>query len=391
MDLTGPPDLTDLTRGDLAALQRRLRVVITAADTLAEGGLEPSITLTALETVLRGGPILPRAELAEDVPLIEVEDVPPTREPQQVNITISLDAGAPPLARRESASPLPDEGGQVLPPPVQAGEAAAVPGGGGHGATPGDARQAPAPRPMGPLTESDKALIVRRRAVGYSPTQIADELGRSPSVIAGYCSVLARRAKQAAPAPAAATLEMPGGDGGGLQQHRPAEDDPLQAGAETGTTPEPAPVEAPAEPPARTIPVPVPDPVQGGVGAGTPAATPQGATGRRPARPVLVCPAGYAPTARLLWDHVDRIAGRDGFDDEMDLDLVEGLGQHKAPQVADDLGLDTAQVAKRFKLLTAPLRDARDNLSPADQKALLTILRERVRQMRAVPQPAGAA
>jgi hypothetical protein len=50
-------DLTNLSRGDLAELQHRLLVVSGAADVLAEGGLEPVIDLTDVETVVRAGPV----------------------------------------------------------------------------------------------------------------------------------------------------------------------------------------------------------------------------------------------------------------------------------------------------------------------------------------------
>lgn len=50
-------DLTNLSRGELAELQHRLLTVSSAADVLAEGGLEPVIDLTETETRLRTGPV----------------------------------------------------------------------------------------------------------------------------------------------------------------------------------------------------------------------------------------------------------------------------------------------------------------------------------------------
>jgi len=67
-------DLTNLDRVSLARLTGHLQTIATAADALAEGGLDPEISLTAEATLLRAAPILSHGAEPPEPVLVDPED-----------------------------------------------------------------------------------------------------------------------------------------------------------------------------------------------------------------------------------------------------------------------------------------------------------------------------
>lgn len=253
----------------------------------------------------------------------------------------------------------------------------------------------------GPLSEDERAQIMALHLEGQSNAEIALRLGRRVQAVGLYLAnaqvqadlqqrrgmrpigdviagIAAQVVAQRAVAPVAeavadpvaeVVVEMPGGDQGGLQQHRPAEQDPVQAveavKQDAAPTAEARPeVDAPK---AAAVAPPAPAPV-------APAAKPTGL-----GRP----PEDASGEVRRIWVELNALGYRGGWDADLDQELVEMLVQGvKTGQVALDLGMDTAAIKARWVALTNSILDAKGRVTIDGQKHLLEALKLRVVQLR---------
>lgn len=116
-----------------------------------------------------------------------------------------------------------------------------------------------------------------------------------------------------------------------------------------------------------------------------------------PAQAEVAVPAAEAPTPtpaaqssltmtqRTILDTIRKLAGRKGFDPEIDLEIVEGFARGtKTAALALDLDLDAALLLARFRDLTACIRDHRGNMSIDGQADVLKVLRLLVQEARGV-------
>lgn len=162
-------DLTKMSRDDLSTLQGRLRTISTAADALSEGGLEPEVSLTCEETVLRAAPILSRGvpgPLPAPVLVEPVTDAPVAR-PESWETPSIVIAGE--IVAAEAAPAVAPKSAE---PPVAA-------------PAPESASDDPAPQLVsGPLSDWEKSEILRMDRDGETRRAIADALGRKLQVVA---------------------------------------------------------------------------------------------------------------------------------------------------------------------------------------------------------------
>lgn len=413
-------DLTNLDRVSLARLTGHLQTIATAADALAEGGLDPEISLTAEATLLRAAPILSHGAEPPEPVLVDPEDavvivpagpimggggggcgpavpdVAPDAFPEFVSPPAAAADDAPAAEDCEASA----AGVEDLPPHPPGVPAAAAGGEGGEGQPRPTSRQKSPDGPiLGPLTEQERADILRRNEAGESNAEIATALRRRVQSIglflaaqeqkgkpkarprpisevaqAVVAQVIAARAgvdeteagppvadadaaapgdagpesreraeeqarpHQEGPAAGSPPDQILGGDPGGLQRDRLAEDAPVQAGGEDG------PVQSPAEAPET----------------------------------------GLHGRDRLIWQHIHEIQMPRGWDAELDQELVEGFGHGiKAAQLALDLDVDAKILVARYAALTEVIRDGRGYMTIEGQARLAAMVRRRVQRARA--------
>ena len=384
-------DLTKLDRPGLARLSDRLQTIATAADVMAEGGLEPEISLTAEATVLRAAPILshgsepPEPVLVEDLPDLPVviEDAPQVAGPDAVPMEAPVAKNIDPPAGSFSWTP-PDSQRQIQ-----------------RRAIPARSKKAPADAvKTGPLTEDERAEILRRHAAGEENASIARALNRRAQSIGLFLAAQNQKGKpkkskgdfkpigeaaqavvdaasaqreddvspgQPAPAATAAegqdpdqaaggaspAAELPapvaggagdgilGGDRGGLQRDSLAEHDPVQA-ADVAEKVPPTAAEAPTAPP--IIPRSPGEDLHG--------------------------------LDRRIWQHLASLPMARGWDDDLDLDMVVAFGTGgRANMIAADLGVDSRQMLDRYHAITAVIRDDRGHMTIDGQTAFIRVLR----------------
>jgi len=299
-------DLTKMSRDDLSTLQGHLRTIGTATDVMAEGGLEPEICLTCEETVIRVAPILSAGVPA---PLPD----PVLLEPVQVSMPHgdSVPVGAVDVLAEAPIPSQPAVPSAVVPPP--------------------DAPKAPpAAQPdelvTGPLSEEERAEILRMDRDGVPRGEIAQALNRRVQVISLFL-----------------TAQI-GSDG--KARHKAPE-------------PPAAPFVHVAEAAAAVV--------DKAVAAGAPPA------------PAVDPAADLRGLDRDIWRHLDRLPMAKGWDIEMDLDMVEAFARGSTPAiVAADLGCDSKAVVDRYKALTAVIRDDRGQMTMDGQVRFQNLLRRRV-------------
>jgi len=96
------------------------------------------------------------------------------------------------------------------------------------------------------------------------------------------------------------------------------------------------------------------------------------------------CPSDLTGAERTIWKALDAIGYRDGFDADLDVDVAETFARGaKADAVALDLGVDSAALVKRYKAITACIRDDKDRIRIELQPKLLAVLRRRLADERA--------
>lgn len=355
-------DLTRMDRSDLARLRGVVATLSSAADMMADAGLEPEISITPEATVLRAAPVVdfgkpaPAPVLVEELGPVEIEQTPKvTHEP------------APGPSRDETPGPI-----------------------------------------SGPLTDAERHAILMAHRSGASNAQIANDLNRSVQTIGLFLSAHDLAERRRAEAESADSFRPVGEVAAAVvaeviqarQAGQPADtakdapdrltDAEKSEGPDAEGRPDPVPSAVTAEDSAPT----------GAVLAGTaPAETPQlpklmvavaapegPASQPRPVREKPAVPEGIKGDALRIWQHLDRVGYRGLFDADIDLKMCELLlGGTKAPAVATTLGVDTDAIAKRFALLAQPIRDERGRCSIDGQNHLLAVLKARaIRARRAV-------
>lgn len=355
-------DLTRMDRSDLARLRGVVATLSSAADMMAEAGLEPEICITPEATVLRAAPVVdfgkpaPAPVLVEELGPVEIEQTPKaTHEPGQ--------------------GPSRDE-------------------------TPGPI--------SGPLTDAERHAILMALRSGASNAQIANDLNRRVQVIGLFLSAhdLAERRRAeaesadgfrpvgeiAAAVVAEVTQAIQAGQPADFAEDAPeavtdaekskgpdAEDGPNQVPSAV-TAEDAAPTGAAV---AGTAPAELPYLAEAVSAVPTPE---NPASQPRPVREKPAVPEGIKGEALRIWQHLDRVGYRGLFDADLDLEMCELLlGGTKAPAVAATLGVDTDAIAKRFALLAQPIRDERGRCSIDGQNHLLAVLKARaIRALRAV-------
>lgn len=339
-------DLNNLSREDLRRLQGELRTVATAVDALADGDMEPEISLTGEATIIRTRPVTGISNSADPELLLPVDDQPIEIEP----------APAP--------APLPVPPASFAPPaPLSKPPAKPM-------------ADLPATLKQGPLDDGERAEILRRHGAGQSNAAIAAALSRRVQTVGlflgsgqrkavkagqaaetekpgqpapsegqvaqgpGEAAIIEVAPAQSAPAAGGADIEILGGDQGGLQRDRPAEHDPVQAG-----------------------------------GAGQ--------SGNAARASSAEAPPGLNELGRQIWHFLTQMSFPRGWDIELDLDLIEAFGRgEKSPEIALDLGVDTKAVVDRHRLLTAMIRDDRGQIQIDGMATFVRVLREFVKLKR---------
>ncbi len=126
-----------------------------------------------------------------------------------------------------------------------------------------------------------------------------------------------------------------------------------------------APVSAAAAPEVPVAPVPAPE-------EAVAAPTPRGKAFRPP------MPDGLSSDHRRVWSWLDGLDITADFGPGDDLFVVEAFAKGtKAPMLAVDMGVDTKALLDRYKALTRPIRNGRDQIMPDQQAKLAQVLRLR--------------
>lgn len=352
-------DLTKMDRSDLARLRGVISTLSTAADLLAEAGLDPEISLTPDATTLRAMPVVDFGTPAPAPVLIERVD--------------DLDRAV------EIVGPLPVLDQQVM--VIRGGGASCGKSDHGGGSP-------AAPVLTGPLSDDERAEVIRLSAAGKSNIQIAEAMNRRVQTIGLFLAAQGQNgiAKPRAKADTAAGFRpegeiaaqmvaevadtMPAG-----QPVPPAEDAPepvTDAGMSKGPDVEAGAHQPPSAPTAEDAAA-----TEVAVAGAAPDETPRG---NAPAteRADTTVPAGVRGEQLRIWQHLDRVGYRGMFDADLDLEMCDLLlSGHKSPAVAATLGIDTDAIACRFALLAQPIRDERGRCSLDGQSHLLAVLKAR--------------
>ncbi|WP_417627055.1 hypothetical protein [Pararhodobacter aggregans] len=399
---------------DLRGFQKDLEPVVKVAEILDAAGLEPRITLSEAETLVRVPSILPLSDGdadAGDDPLILIEDC--ADEPDS---SAAADAGLQErLAEIETQfcvqraqlafcqAQIEDVTAELTAATVQRMEILET-------AVAELTRQTAAPaEPLrtGPFDPAEKARALQLHAAGRSNAEIAAALGRS---VGGINMVLRRwlqaDQKQAsgggsigldAPVPPSGEEAAAGLVAADLEPAVPARLDRARSaeaapgGVEHQTSGAgDAPQSAPGAAGTRKHPPASGDPSSRAGGVAAPAAAqvpPPGPSQEVAAKPAKgpAPPADFTVLDRALWRHVVTLPpGAFGPGD--DLDLVEGLARgRKLAEIALDLDIDAAACLSRFKALSATLRNDLNAITHEGQPRLLKVLRARVAQISGEP------
>jgi hypothetical protein len=330
-------DLTRMDRAALAQLQRDLARVQTAADALAADGCEPEITLGAAETVLRAPSIL----------CFGAEPEPVLVEKTEIDIEPAVPAPTPP-------------GG------------AAVPAGGKSSQAGPAGRQTTAKDLVtGPLSERERAEIIRRHADGAIAADIAAALHRKPQVVALFLLAQERKAESLA-------LRVPRMN---QKAGQPAPEPGQAATDKIGTGRTPATAEGMADPAAPGAGGAAG--IEDGMSAEIARAVAAGAVASRAAIAPAEVPDDLHGEARLIWRALVALRQAPGWDIETDLEICEAFGRGtKVAHLALELGIDAVAITQRYKALTAVIRDDRGHMSIEGQTLFITLLRRRVAELR---------
>lgn len=333
-------NLSWMSIDDLQLLHTQIGVVLAAAGPLDQADLGPEISLSDGETLIRCDPILPSKGMGPGLVLVDSHDG----------------------AEIQIEGPMSDKIAEVaasLPPAV---------------VIEGVPKDVPSPAPKtaslvtGPLSQAERDRILELRAEGWTSRQIGFDLNRKSQIIGLFMNGLERRsddrakplfgfrsvgavaskvvseavrqksvktpAAQAVADAATTDSRMPGGDQGGLQQHRPAENDPVQTEGCTSLRPS---VEAP---------------------------------------PVNVPANAFTGLDRVIHAHLLKLPGAIEWDLGLDLEMCEGFARGtKLAQLALDLGVDAEWVKARYFKVTKIIRDDHGHITIDGQVRLLHLLR----------------
>lgn len=381
-------DLTKLDRPGLARLSDRLQSIATAADVMAEGGMEPEISLTAEATVLRAAPILSHgAEPPEPVLVEHLPDLP----------VVIDDAPQVPLGGA-AIMDAPETKITDLPPSSPRPSPAAGSGGAKSASPARPARSKKGDRAdtvkTGALTEGEREEILRRHAEGEENREIARAMNRRVQSIGLFLAAQNQKGKPKGGMRPIGEIAQAVVDEAGAQ--RETEDHPGQpapaATAAEGQDPQPA--------AGRAVPAAEqPAPVAGGAGDGMLGGERGGLQRHSLAEhdPVQAVEAveevppstAEAPPGELhgldrrIWQHLATLPMARGWDDELDLDMVDAFGRGgRADMIAADLGVDSRQMLDRYQAITAVIRDDRGHMTIDGQAAFIRVLRLWVKHRR---------
>lgn len=399
---------------DLRGFQKDLEPVVKVAEILDAAGLEPRITLSEAETLVRVPSILPLsdgdADAGEDPPILieDCADDPDSSGAANAGLQerlaeietlfcVQRDQFAFSEAKMEVMT------AELTAATVQRMEVLET-------AVAELTRQTAAPaEPLrtGPFDPAEKTLALELHGAGRSNAEIAAALGRS----VGGINMVLRRWLQAD------QKQASGGGSVGLDAPVPPSGEEDAAGL-AAADPEPAvparldragsavaapggvehqtsgsgdaPQSAPGAAGTRKHPPASGDPSSRAGGVAAPAAVqvpppvpPQEVAAKPLKGPAP--PADFTVLDRALWRHVVTLPpGVFGPGD--DLDLVEGLARgRKLAEIALDLDIDAAACLSRFKALSATLRNDLNAITHEGQPRLLKVLRARVAQISGEP------
>lgn len=386
-----------MTRGDLAALQERLSIISTAAEALAEGQMEPEISLRADQTVIT---CLPVVGWGDPGPVVIEERA-------------ELPASVTPVAKAAPALQTKTDPSSPPPPSAKAST------GGGKRARPA-ASGSDGSVKMGPLTVEERAEILQRHGLGQDSRTIGKAMNRKASTIGLF--IAARIEGKGAPIPMKQTTAAPAPKNGfraigeiaakvvsEIPAGQPAEGDrppeaakmaPTPVGdsgavhdAETGEGPE-AGDGAHQEPPAQEAPVAggastTIDSMPGGERGGLqqhslaekapvqpPDSTAESAGVKARLSPVE---APKSVEDRRILDHLQRLAYGPKWTVEDDLEVCEAFQRgSRLDRVALEFGVDAKEIKDRYQRITAVIRDDRGHLTIDGQERILRLLRQLV-------------
>lgn len=353
-------DLTKMDRSDLARLRGVISTLSTAADLLAEAGLDPEISLTPDATTLRAMPV----------------------------VDFGTPAPAPVLIERVDEA---DRAVEIVGPlPVLDQQVVVIRGGGGSlGKSDQGGGSSAVPVLTGPLSDVERAEVIRRSAAGESNLQIAEAMNRRVQTIGLFLAAQGQKgiAKPRAKVDTAAGFQPVGEIAAKVvadvaetmqagQPVPPAEDAPEPV-TDAGMSKDPD-VEAGAHQPPSAPTAEDAAATGVAVAGAAPDETPRGDAHTAAERADSTVPAGIRGEQLRIWQHLDRVGYRGMFDADLDLEMCDLLlSGHKSPAVAATLGIDTDAIARRFALLAQPIRDERGRCSLGGQNHLLAVLKAR--------------
>ncbi|MCA2014397.1 hypothetical protein LCM17_23100 [Cereibacter sphaeroides] len=387
-------DLMKMSRDDLSTVRAGLEVVAKAADLLAKGGLDPVISLSDGETVLRAGAIL--GSLRGEPELVEPIEIVASPTTPVVEGTVGMAKVVEPTSAQVAREPL-------------------------HATVPGDTVVCSGPSPTvavdaqklaeepvtlrtGPFSHDERAAILAAHDAGASANEIAAAQRRGVAPIKLVLpKLLAAREKQnnggsePAPVPSpgsvrakadpAATRTAPADECIGSPQgvsseaatekRAPGEKVRKTSGAVAAAKTAPTGA-GPRKPVVTTHPSAAVTTSRPAARAEPPTAAPSQGADLPTARPG--CPADLKGLGREIWFAIAALRTDPVFDAELDLELAEGLARGRPlAEISLDLGVDADAARKRFGRLSEFARNDRDVMTIDGQEALLDVLTRRMK------------
>lgn len=323
---------------DLRAFRDCIDIVVSACGPLEKAGFCPEISLSDAETLIRCEPILP--EMAPGLTLVE-PDVPPASFEVEPAVDTAAPVAVPEVAAVEVSPPAKAE-----PAPV---------------AKPALAATAPAEKPAalieGPLSDAEKALIMKMTAAGRSSREVGAALNRKSQTVGLFLSsqaLAADKAEEKAQAEAQSRLNAVRN---GFRSVRECADPIVKDVTRAVTSPPSAPVP-------DTLPGPVPAPVS--------VATPQDVA----VRDVIAQKKPLSGLDRVIVAHLDSLPVEQDWDLTWDMGVCQAFAAGtKLAQVALDHGMDAQWIKQRYALVTQPIRNDRGHLTIEGQERMLHLLR----------------
>lgn len=389
-------DLMKMSRDDLSTVRAGLEVVAKAADLLAKGGLDPVISLSDGETVLRAGAIL--GSLRGEPELVEPIEIVGSPTTPVVAGTVGVAKVVEPTSAQVAGEPLHAtvSGDSVEcsgPSPVQVVEAQ-------------EPADAPVALKTGPFSDDERAAILAAHDAGASANEIAaaQRRGVAPTKLL-LSKLLAAREKQnngsdasgvdpvpppgsarakadpaaSRPAPADECIGSPQGvsSEAAKDKRAPGGEELKTSGAVAAAKTAPTGA-GPRKPVVTTHPSAGVATSRPAAEAEPPTAAPSQGADLPPARPG--CPVDLKALGREIWFAIAALRTDPVFDAELDLELAEGLARgRKLAEISLDLGVDADAARKRFGRLSEFARNDRGVMTIDGQEALLDVLTRRVK------------